>query len=188
MPVKPPPRWTARSLTAMFMPHNFRKARSHAEAIGPFKEKVPLDADLNHMYIKSKEAKMVKAICHDFKLNRDIPKDTPKGFLWSVATGEWVPRHYLKLDTIFPFALGPMVAEAVSNRIYFRHSYNGMLLPPAVWGAFNNVSITSEAEASKFSLQGLQMSSTLVSQSPVAGLAAIHGFWASSPCCGKKQY
>jgi hypothetical protein len=136
----------------MFMPHLFRPSRNFAEAIGPKKEKVPLDADLNHLYIKRKEEKMLKAMCHDFKLDLEKPKGTPKGSIWSVATGEWVPRNELKLDTIFPFALGPMIAQEVSSRIFFRGVHNGMLLPPAVWGAFNNVSVTSKAKASESSL------------------------------------
>lgn len=95
---------------------------------------------------------MLKSMCHDFKLDLEKPKGTLKGSLWSVATGEWVPRHYLKLDTIFPFALGPMIAQEVSSRIFFRGVHNGMLLPPAVWGAFNNVSVAPKAKASESSL------------------------------------
>ncbi|KAG8169319.1 hypothetical protein KVR01_000064 [Diaporthe batatas] len=138
MPVKPPVRWTSRSLTVMFLPEMFRKARNFAEAIGPIKEKVPVDADLNHYFIKRKQEKMTKAICREYKLNVEKPPETPKGYIWSVATGEWVAPHRLKLDTFFPFALGPMVAFAVSARISFREHYNGLLLPPSIWAAYNN--------------------------------------------------
>lgn len=140
MSVKPPPRWTPRSLTAMFLPHLFRKARNYAEAIGPVKEKVPLDAHLNHYYIKRKEKKMLKAVCSDFRLNINPPRDAPKNGVWSIATGKWVHKDLLKLKCIFPFSLGPMVAEEVSRRIIFRDSDNGMLIPPAVGLAFNEVS------------------------------------------------
>lgn len=145
MPVKPPPRWTARSLTVMFLPHMFRNSRNPAESIGPRKEKVPVDADLNHYFIKRKREKMTKSICLHYKLNLEKPHDTRKGYIWSVATGEWVPPHDLKLDTFFPHALGPMVGLAVSERIQFRDRHNGLLLPPSVWEAYNNVSITSDA-------------------------------------------
>lgn len=140
MSVKPPPRWTPRSLTAMFLPHLFRKARNPAEAIGPFKEKVPLDAHLNHNYIKRKEKAMLQAVCSDFRLNINKPPDAPKHGVWSIATGKWVPEHLLKLECIFPFSLGPMVAEEVSRRIIFRQANNGMLIPPTVGLAFNEVS------------------------------------------------
>lgn len=149
-PIKPPPRWTARSLTAMFMPHMFRNARHPQESTGVRKEKVPLDADQHQQYIKRKREKLTKAICHDFKLNLEIPATVPKRHWWSVATGEWVPKHYLKLDTFFPYSLGPQVAQEVSRRIQFTASHNGMLLPPAVWGPYNDVSIATEAEASEF--------------------------------------
>ncbi|KAK7716453.1 hypothetical protein SLS64_003607 [Diaporthe eres] len=148
MSVKPPPRWTSRSLTAMFLPHLFRKSRNAAEAIGPFTEKVPLDAHENHMFIKRKGAKMVKAIRSDFRLTyRDKPLEVPKGHVWSIATGEWVPEHMLKLHYIFPFSLGPMVAEHVSTRIRLRGSNNGMLIPPAVGQALNDTTIITTAAA-----------------------------------------
>lgn len=145
MPVKPPPRWTARSLTYMFLPQVFRNARNYAEAIGPRKEKVPVDAHLNHEYIKRKEEKMRKAICKTYKLDQEKPRDTPKGYIWSVVTAEWVPPHELKLDTFFPFALGPVVARAVSRRIMYREMHNGLLLPRPVWDAYNSVSAVSGA-------------------------------------------
>lgn len=133
----------------MLLPHLFRKARNHAEAIGPFKERVPLDAHEHHSYIKRKEMKMAKAIRFDYRLNVNKPLGQPKGHIWSVATGEWVPEHLLKLHYIFPFSLGPMVAEQVSTKIQFRHSNNGMLIPPAVGQALSDVSDASEAKASK---------------------------------------
>lgn len=136
----------------MFLPHLFRKARNHAEAIGVFKERVPLDAHENHEYIKRKEAKMVKAIRSHFRLTFDRPLEEPKNHLWSIATGEWVPEHLLKLHYIFPFSLGPMVAQHVSTRIAWRGSHNGMLIPPAVGRALNDVSNASEAKSSTSSL------------------------------------
>ncbi|KAI7778310.1 hypothetical protein LA080_002419 [Diaporthe eres] len=140
MSVKPPPRWTSRSLTAMFLPHLFRKSRNAAEAIGPLKERVPLDAHESHMFIKRRGAKMVKAIRSDFRLT-DKPLGEPKGHVWSIATGEWVPEHMLKLHYIFPFSLGPMVAQHLSTRIKMRGSNNGMLIPPAVGRALNDWAI-----------------------------------------------
>ncbi|KAG6361142.1 hypothetical protein INS49_009366 [Diaporthe citri] len=138
MSVKPPPRWTSRSLTAMLLPHLFRKARNHAEAIGPVKERVPLDAHENHMFIKRREAAMVKAIRSQSRLTFDRPQEEPKNHLWSIATGEWVPEYLLKLHYIFPFSLGPMVAEQVSTRITWRGSNNGLLIPTAVGRALND--------------------------------------------------
>lgn len=149
MSVKPPPRWTPRSLTAMLLPHLFRKARNPAESTGPFKERVPLDADKNHEFIKRKEMKMVKAIRADFRLTFDRPRDVRKNYLWSVVTGEWVFEHSLKLHYIFPFSLGPLVAREVFGRDLLRTSGNGMLIPPAVGQALNDVSDASEAESSK---------------------------------------
>lgn len=124
----------------MFLPHLFRKSRNAAEAIGPFKEKVPLDAHLNHHYIKRKEQHMLKAMRSAFRLNIKPPPDAPKHGVWSIATGKWVPEHLLKLECIFPFSLGPMVAQEVSERIIFRDARNGMLIPRAVGLAFNEVS------------------------------------------------
>lgn len=174
MSVKPPPRWTSRSLTAMFLPHLFRKSRNAAEAIGPFTEKVPLDAHENHMFIKRKGAKMVKAIRSDFRLTyRDKPLEVPKGHVWSIATGEWVPEHMLKLHYIFPISLGPMVAEHVSTRIRLRGSNNGMLIPPAVGQALNDVSNASEAKSSK-SLLGKRCSFSSLSCSSLASQVAIN--------------
>lgn len=133
---------------AMFLPSLFRKSRNAAEAIGPFKEKVPLDAHENHMFTKRRGAKMVKAIRSNFRLT-DKPLGEPKGHVWSIATGEWVPEHMLKLHYIFPFSLGPMVAQHLSTRIIMRGFNNGMLIPPAVGRALNDVSNASGAKSSK---------------------------------------
>lgn len=179
MAIKPPPRWTARSLTAMFMPHMFRNARHPQESTGVRKEKVPLDADQQQQYIKRKMQKLEKAINHDFKLNREIPATIPKGRVWSVATGEWVPRHYLKLDTFFPYSLGPTVAQEVSGRIHLLGSENGMLLPPAVWGPFNDVSIASAGEVPEFRVAQRLQKSERVLQSPFASLAAPYSLYSS---------
>lgn len=140
MSVKPPQRWTPRSLTAMFLPHLFRKARNPGESTGVRKEKVPLDANENHLYIKRKESKMARHIRTEFGLNGPRPEGVPKTSMWSIATGEWVPEHQLKLTYVFPFSLGPMVAQEVSRRIYFRNTTNGMLIPTAVGRAFDDVS------------------------------------------------
>lgn len=172
MSVKPPPRWTPRSLTAMFLPHLFRKSRNAAEAIGPFKEKVPLDAHLNHHYIKRKEQHMLKAMRSAFRLNIKPPPDAPKHGVWSIATGKWVPEHLLKLELIFPFSLGPMVAEEVSKRIIFRDARNGMLIPRAVGLAFNEVSNAPRFRSWKVLRERRSFSSS--SGSPIASLISLN--------------
>lgn len=140
MSVKPPRRWTARSLTVMFLPHLFRNPRNPAESIGPMKEKVPLDADKNHHFIKRKTEKTLKSMKSAFELNTRKPRDAPKGSVWSIATGGWVPENLLKLEYIFPFSLGPMIAQDVSRRIVFQNALNGMFIPPAIGLAFSEVS------------------------------------------------
>lgn len=124
----------------MFLPHLFRNPRNFAEAIGPIKEKVPLDADMNHYFIKRKTEKTLKSVYNHFELKTKKPRDAPKGFVWSIATGGWVPENVLKLEYIFPFSLGPMIAQHVSTRIIFQNAFNGMLIPPAIGLAFNEVS------------------------------------------------
>ncbi|POS69001.1 hypothetical protein DHEL01_v212604 [Diaporthe helianthi] len=138
MPVKPPPRWTARSLTYMFLPEYFRKPKNFAEAIGPIAEKVPLDADMNHRYIKRRVKNLTKQVCDDYKLNHNVPEAVGKRHAWNAATGEWVPIRSLRLDHFFPFALGPKIAPVVSPRIQFQSTSNAFLLPPEVWDAYNN--------------------------------------------------
>lgn len=140
MAIQPPRRWTPRSLTVMFLPHLFRNPRNAAESIGPRSEKVPLDADKNHEFIKRKKERMLKSMNQTFALNTNPPQDAPKKATWSIATGVWVSQHLLKHEYIFPFSLGPMISQEVSGRIMFRNSANGMMIPPAVGLAFNEVS------------------------------------------------
>lgn len=132
--------WTPRSLTSLFLPHVFRRMRRFEEATGPSTEKVPIDAHENHLYIKRKNKKMTKAIRDLFRLNYQRPPEFPRGHVWSIATREWVDERRLKLEFVFPFSLGPTVAQEVSPRIQFRGAHNGMLIPPGIGNAYREVS------------------------------------------------
>lgn len=138
--ITPPRLWTPRSLTSMFLPHVFRKMRRFQEATGPSTEKVPMDAHENHVYVKRKNMNMAKGIRSAFRLNDQKPAGLPKGFVWSIATHEWVDEHRLKLEFVFPFSLGPTVAQEVSPRIQLRNPNNGMLIPPGIGNAYREVS------------------------------------------------
>lgn len=124
----------------MFLPHLFRKPRNAAESTGVRKEKVPLDAHEHHLYRTRKTNKMIKGIWSEFALRANVPADAPDEAVWSIATGEWVPRYKLKLGYIFPVSLGPMVCREISHRINFRGPHNGLLIPPTVREAIDEVS------------------------------------------------
>ncbi|KAL1862662.1 hypothetical protein Daus18300_008460 [Diaporthe australafricana] len=142
MSMTAPQRWTPRGLMAKLVPHLFRKPRSANESVGPRSEKVPVDANVLHNFRLKKVKKMKKAMEVSFLLRGSKPLDTPRGTVWSVATGDFVPESSLRLEHIFPASLGPTVQEYISPRINIYSAFNGLLLPHAVGQAFNDVSKT----------------------------------------------
>lgn len=127
---------------AKLVPHLFRKPRSAGESLGPWSEKVPVDANVLHNYRVKKTKRMKKEMETMFLLRTSKPPDTPKGTVWSVATGEFVPQHSLRLEHIFPASLGPTVQKYVSPRSHIYSPRNGILLPNAAGQAFSDVSNT----------------------------------------------
>lgn len=122
------------------MPHLFRKAKSPQEWIGPSTERVPLDADLHHMYMRKKEIHFKKDIKKVYGIDKRPAGHERK--LWSVTTGEWIWEDRIVPAHIFPPLLGDKVAIEVFGTLQIWRASNGMMVPRPIKRALDDWALT----------------------------------------------
>lgn len=134
-----PRRWTQRGLFQVLLPQFFRRPRTIAETLGaPKTHKVPLDAHDYHLFITRKQKRMKK---HLYLLNTVGIRSrgvTSKQSVWSVATGEWVPRNEMHMTTLLSPTLGPGIANHITRDPSLWHAPNGLLLPEPIKQALDD--------------------------------------------------
>lgn len=139
-----PRRWTPRGLVSGLLPQYFRRFKNPHELLGaPRTVKVPLDADVYHHYISRKQEKFSKALrlrTNNF-LSAPPGQGIPKGSIWSVATGEWIPRDKMYPTHIFPPTLGETIFKYVTGYQTVWDGANGIFLPKPIKQALDDWAI-----------------------------------------------